>query len=731
MSWFSAPKKAVVGAAEQHEAARGHLDAELEYLRVVLNVAARRLERAGLLPGRGGGGDPFTRAPAPDPLEVDAIEDAARHRDALTARLVRDGFEPPLSRLVRRLGLDEDDRRFLVVALASELAADFRGLFALFDPRGRDVPTVATALSALVPPARWVAVRQRLDPLAPLGRYRLVENEAGEIPGLHDPLRPSLRLLRFASGEVGLDPALAQRAQLIASTATRLPRIATRDDPAPRLVACLALPPPAQPPLLVVRGPVGVGRARLVEDVAHRRGQATLVVDLTDLAGSPPEAVTRVLAEAIREARLQDALLVLRGYAELVAPEMRGEDDPRPHTSNSGRVLSLALSDVLADHPHAVALTVPSGFDAAPELRRPVLVVDVALPDPVATEALWSQYLPSALTAGLRSDALAAAFRSSPGEVEAVSREAVRRATIEHCPIDLDMVRDLVKGARRHRLRDIATLVERAYTWDDLIARPEVKAQLDELVARHRNRRVVMEGWGLARRFGEAVGISALFEGPPGTGKTMAASVVARELGLDLFQVDLSKVMSKWVGETEKHLATLFDEAERAHALILFDEADSLFAKRTEVKDSHDRSANLKVNYLLQRIEHFSGIAVLTTNLPENFDEALARRVSVRVHFPKPDEALRRTLWASMLDTLPGARSEADLEQLAHTFELSGGLIRNAVLRAAYMAAARGVDVDYALLEIAARIELRHQHMLMRGDPMKDLVERYPMRRGS
>jgi hypothetical protein len=196
----------------------------------------------------------------------------------------------------------------------------------------------------------------------------------------------------------------------------------------------------------------------------------------------------------------------------------------------------------------------------------------------------------------------------------------------------------------RHRLGDIADLRTTRYGWDDLIVTPAVRVQLREIISRYRFKHKVMEEWRFGARFGTGIGLSALFEGPPGTGKTMAASIIAGEPGLDLFQVDLSKVTSKYIGETEKQLATLFTEAENAGAIVL-----CLFAKRTEVKSSNDRYTNLKMNFLLQRIEQFSGIAILTTNFPENMDEALGRRVTTRLQFVAPHVAARRQIWENML----------------------------------------------------------------------------------
>ncbi len=728
------------------DVSRLHLDAELDYLRVALQVGARRLERAGLLPGRPTtAADPFSRPPPADPSEVDAVSEAAAKRDALVARLVRDG-EPPLVTLSTRLGLDDDDRLLMTVALASETAADFPAMFALFDPRGRDIPTLASVLMALVPPPRWFAVRTRLDPDHPLARHGLIVRDEGleAPPGLHDAIRPSLRLLRIARGETGLDPTMAAYAELFPLDAETTP-VVFEDVERQRFqrmreVVDFAVADPDRLPLLVLRGAGGAGRARWTREIGRHLGKATIVVDLhaaaMDARGTterPPLAVA--LAAALREARVHDAVLALRNYERFAEPQAMGggeEDESNVPSRAPTHHLSLRLEQCLAGHPNPVALLVPTDFADFPEVRRGIEIVDLPMPEPASLLALWRMHFPEAkLAADTTFDTLVSAFRLTPGELEVAAREGVRSLQINQAQgtpdarADMAMLQEIVKSQRRHRLRDIATLVTRGYRWEDLIAPPTVFAQLRELLSRYRHRHRVMEVWGLKRRFGEAQGISALFEGPPGTGKTMAANIVARELGLDLFQVDLSKVMSKYIGETEKHLATLFDEAERAQALILFDEADSLFAKRTEVKDSGDRHANLKVNYLLQRIERFSGIAVLTTNLPENFDEAFGRRVTVKVHFPKPDLEARKLLWRSMLQGLPQKLDEFDLNEVAREFELSGGLIRNSVLRAAFMAAAREVDIDYDLLEIAARIELKHQGKLMRGDPLKDLVERF------
>jgi SpoVK/Ycf46/Vps4 family AAA+-type ATPase len=237
---------------------------------------------------------------------------------------------------------------------------------------------------------------------------------------------------------------------------------------------------------------------------------------------------------------------------------------------------------------------------------------------------------------------------------------------------------------------------------------------LREFLGRIRHRSQVYERWGFDRIVTSSRGLTALFEGGPGTGKSMVAGIIAREIGFDLYRVDLSRVLSKWIGETETNLGTIFDAAEEGQAVILFDEADSLFAKRTEVKTSVDRYANVEVNYLLQRLDTFEGIAILTTNNAGSMDAAFRRRLTLRLNFPFPDEGSREQLWRVHLPSELPIEGELDLAKLAQRHQLSGGYIRNIVLRAAFLAAAeeRGA-VTQAHLERAVTLEYRDKGKLI------------------
>lgn len=238
-------------------------------------------------------------------------------------------------------------------------------------------------------------------------------------------------------------------------------------------------------------------------------------------------------------------------------------------------------------------------------------------------------------------------------------------------------------------------MITRKARFEEMVLPEEVTEALHDMIAMVGQRSQILERWGYQRHLGISRGVSALFSGEPGTGKTMAASVVASELGLELIRIDLSQVVSKWVGETEKNLGKIFDEAQDAAAMLLFDEADALFGKRTEVKSAQDRYANLEVNYILQRMESFDGVSVLTTNFESSIDQALQRRLNFRVRFPEPEVAERAELWRKLLPP-EIALGDAPFDRLAERFEMTGGYIKNAIVRAAVIAARerRALTID-------------------------------------
>jgi SpoVK/Ycf46/Vps4 family AAA+-type ATPase len=274
-------------------------------------------------------------------------------------------------------------------------------------------------------------------------------------------------------------------------------------------------------------------------------------------------------------------------------------------------------------------------------------------------------------------------------------------------PVTRDDLQAAARLQSQPRLSDVAQRIEARYRWDDIVLPEERVAQLREIALQVRYQHVVYEQWGFAPKASLGRGVSALFVGESGTGKTMAAEVIAAELGLDLYKIDLSGLVSKYIGETEKNLSRVFDEASGANAILFFDEADAVFGKRTEVRDSHDRYANIEVSYLLQKIEEYDGIVVLASNLRANLDEAFLRRLKAIIDFPFPEEADRRRIWELNLRSRAPLADDVDLEFAARQFRLAGGNIRNIALLGAFLAASEGGPIAMRHVVRAARREFQ------------------------
>jgi SpoVK/Ycf46/Vps4 family AAA+-type ATPase len=352
-------------------------------------------------------------------------------------------------------------------------------------------------------------------------------------------------------------------------------------------------------------------------------------------------------------------------------------------------------------------------------------LAECALPLPLAPTRLelWRRGLDgAALAPETDVAAIGRGYKLTPGEILECAREA--RALAGPDPLDAATLRGVLERRLRNELGGIATRLTVETSWDDVILPYDAVARVKELIARKRHEDRVYREWALDERIGYGKGVVALFSGPPGTGKTLLAGLIAKELGFELYQVDLSQIFSRWIGETEKALAKVFDQAERAHAVLLFDEADALFAKRTEVEDSRDRYANVAVNYLLQRLERYSGVAVLTTNKDTYLDEALRRRLSLHLRLDEPEEPERLRLWEKHLPRwVPGSET-VDLAALASDYELTGGYIKNVAVRASFLAAAEDVPLSTEQVRRAALLELEDMgHVVFAPDAQQDATE--------
>ena len=441
---------------------------------------------------------------------------------------------------------------------------------------------------------------------------------------------------------------------------------------------------------IVIRGRTGSGRHTMLATLARAANRTLAVIDATPMLRDLRVRIGQ-LRTALQRAHLLGFLPCVDGLETLPA------DD---------RVARDLVAAALDGHDGPLAIRLPP--ETQPILQPGYVTLDLPTLSLQQRTACWHLLLAHHRLHVREPDVLADRYGIGPGVIHRVcERVAGQRATTA---AGADAGQALEIAIRQHLetgLRATATRVERLATWSRVVLPPDVQDSILELLARIKHRRLVYDVWGYDQVISTSRGVTALFQGGPGTGKTLVASAIANELGMDLYRVDLSRIMSKWIGETEQNLAKLFDAAEDGHAIILFDEADSLFAKRTEVKTSVDRYANLNVNYLLQRLDSFEGIAILTTNFGTSIDTAFKRRLSFRLTFPFPDEEAREALWRCHVSPGIPTAGVFDYADLAQRYRLSGGYIRNAAVRAAFLAAEEHVPLTHQHLERAIRAEFR------------------------
>ncbi|HYW26292.1 MAG TPA: ATP-binding protein [Terriglobales bacterium] len=612
------------------------------------------------------GGPPPT-PPNPEAAALlDRVEAAADRAEAAGADL-------RLRRMTRTFGLAELDVELLLITLAPDLDSRFERLYGyLHDDVSRRRASVGLWLELCgVEPASAAAWRA-LSAGAPLVEGRLVLVEESERPFLTRALRVPDRVSAFLLGADVPDAAV---------------RELTYDCPS---------------------GPDDEG---LAEGLARA---LTAGARLAYVRERPGTAAGPLAAAALRTAGLDVLALDLR--------RVRQDEDLAGLTALCAREARLAGAGVLAGPLDALGARDAASVRAIAELPVPVVLFgsanwdplwsrqvpyrcDAEAPAPEERERLWTAELDGQAT--VESAEVTRPFRLTGEQVRRAARAARLQAAASGRSVSAD---DLRAGARAQNaagLERLATRIAPAVGFPDLILPEDVLQSLTELIVRARHRELVLGRWAMAGASSRRRGLTALFAGASGTGKTMAAEVLAFEMGLDLYVVDLASVVDKYVGETEKNLDRIFAEAESVNGVLLFDEADALFGKRSDVSDAHDRYANVEVAYLLQRMELFEGIAILATNLRSNLDEAFARRLDILIDFPEPEEADRLRLWRRCLGTAAPREDDLDLEFLARAFKVSGGNIRNIVVAAAYAAAEDGAPISMGHLVRATQREYR------------------------
>lgn len=616
--------------------------------------------------------------------QLDVIQ---KHINAKISRALEQGIFLALPQLAHLFGLSPFEIQAIVICLAPELRRKYDKLYAyLQDDITRKKPSVDLILELLceTDADKWNAgtVLSGHSPLMRAGILQKTDDlhSPSGSSGLAQFLNLDSRILGFLLGRNQIDARLIDLARL------HSPSSAVDDlfvDPAitTRLLQLTQRHFAGQVNekkklVLYFYGPYGAGKQELALTLCGELGCAMLAVDMELLLkhGSEAEAILRL---AFREGLLMQAVIYLDNVDALLK-----EDN---------KAMLKTLSKMIAEYGWLVFLTGEKPWTPKGLFEQALFhAIELPVPDVPLRKAVWEKSLQNQVpVAGSWAAQLASQFRLTPGQIHDAVEFAGNECAVRGGQQKM-VLTDLYRACRHQsnqKLAELAVKIEPSYGWEDLVLPDDKLVHLKEICSQVKHRYRVFGEWGFDKKLSYGKGLCMLFSGSPGTGKTMAAQVIAGELQQDLYKIDLSGVVSKYIGETEKNLAKIFQEAETSNAILFFDEADALFGKRTEVSDAHDRYANIETSYLLQKMEEYEGVVIMATNLCENMDDAFTRRIRFIVEFPFPDEVSRLKIWQTHFPQEAPLSEQIDFEYLSRELKIAGGSIKNIVLNSAFLAA--------------------------------------------
>jgi hypothetical protein len=589
----------------------------------------------------------------------------------------------------------------ILITLAPELDLRYERLYAyLQDDVTKKRPTVDLILRLLCPGlAKQVAARGYFDQDSKLIRYRLVEltednNRQGSL--LSRSIKLDDGVVAYLLGEDNLDPRLRTLADLKVPEHTGVIFVQTEVRVA-RLIE-LAEEAPGDGFVCVVAGPDDIQKRDMALELCRKLEIPMINVDVMPLFNNTrAESILRLLN---REAALRKAAIYWTGFENLF------KDDPG--SPEAKRLVISSLRDQSCINIMSSSMLLPPIFIGQ---GRREFQFAIEQPTYAERQRLWETQL-GEFGAGLDLESLSSRFRLNSGHIVAAVATAKNEAKWrgEAAPT----LADLEASCRRHSSQVVSGLARRMkcrYGWKDIVLAHEQLKMLKEICDQVRNRALVYEKWGFDRKLSNGKGLNVVFAGVPGTGKTMSAEIMGTELGLDLYKIELSHMVSKYIGETEKNLERVFTEAGESNAILFFDEADSIFGKRSEVKDAHDRYANMETAYLLQKMEEYEGIVVLATNLRKNMDDAFVRRMHFVIEYPFPEEPDRYEIWNRLFPKSTPMGPSVDLHFMARQFKIAGGNIKNIGLTSAFLAAGDNDNSQIEMIHLIKATRREYQKM--------------------
>ena len=634
-----------------------------------------------------------SRMPLSDRLTPEEKKEMETEEAVVRARIRRtDRTENRFLRLLDRFDLGKTETNCLLLALSPFFEEKYEKLYAyLQDDITKKVPTLnlASELFMEKDTAGWdtaFRIRENRQFTALLSPTDLEDGKLVPLP----------EVVAFLLGQ----PVAAEGTELFDPETEEVEPLLCHEAEAEKLSRFLELPKG----ICILSGQKGSGRRYQVKNALKEPGRTCIFADIRD-ESSKKNAILR----ASMLARLTGSALAVSGF-ETVNEDGETEG-PSPETEHAllEAVSSCGLLFLIAEKPVHL------------QTELPVLELSLSMPDIPERLRLFRYFFREIpLSGDFSFPAQASRFHFLPAQIRQAADEVRGLSLVEKRALTDREVSDCCYHQAVHKLDQLAHRLSPTFTWDDIILPDSLRRVLGQACAHVKYNHKVYDEWGYGRRIPYGRGLSILFDGPPGTGKTMCARIMAGELNMEMYKINISQIVSKYIGETEKNLQAVFAEAKKADCILFFDECDSLFGKRSDVKDAHDRNANVETAYLLQQIEEYDGVCILATNLLKNIDEAFLRRITYVLHFPFPDAETRERIYRSMITDRTPAENDIDLHFLAENFELSGGYIKNIVLSAVFRAAREDRPLGMRHLLNAAVNEMRKNEMVVVRERLRE-----------